>query len=134
MSSTYAPNSLDDPQFIPGENIGTGHGEPILMTPELPGENLRKFGDMIERTFESAPSEMALLFIFAVTVTVALVAVGLLAVMSTIRVQKMIGDRGKNDTELIAAYLARNKVANDQIGDYEDDQLSQDSPLTVPPQ
>ena len=118
MSSTYAPNSLDDPQFIPGENIGTGHGGPILMTPELPGENLRKFGDMMEHTFESAP-EMALLFIFAVTVTVALVAVGLLAVMSTIRVQKMIGDRGKNDTELIAAYLARNKKAYGQIGEYE---------------
>ena len=68
MSSTYAPDTLDDPQFIPGENIGTGHGEPILMPPALPGETLwpgetlREFGELIGKTFETA-STIALLFL-----------------------------------------------------------------------
>ena len=44
--------------------------------------------------------------------TVILVIVALQAVMSTIRVQRMVGDIGRNDTELLAAYLARNKKAD----------------------
>ena len=125
MSSTYAPNTLDDPGFIPGENIKTGHGEPIMMPPALPGETLREFGKLIGQTFETAPT-IAVLFLLAIMMTVVLVAVGLTVVMSTIRIQKMIGDHGRNDTELIAAYLARNKKANEQTADYEDDQLAQD--------
>ena len=123
MSSTYAPNTLDDPGFIPGENIGTGHGEPNLMPPAPPGETLRDFGELIGQAFETAPT-IAVLFLVAIMMTVALVAFGLSAVMSTIRIQKMVGDQGRNDTELIAAYLARNKVAYDQIGDSEDESLS----------
>ena len=123
MSSTYAPDTLDDPQFIPGENIGTGHGEPNLMPPAPPGETLRDFGELIGQAFETAPT-IAVLFLVAIMMTVALVAFGLSAVMSTIRIQKMVGDQGRNDTELIAAYLARNKVAYDQIGDSEDESLS----------
>ena len=125
MSSTYAPDTLDDPQFIPGENIGTGHGEPNLMPPASPGETLRDFGELIGQAFETAPT-IAVLFLVAIMMTVALVAFGLSAVMSTIRIQKMIGDEGRNDTELIAAYLARNKKANEQTAYYEDDQLAQD--------
>ena len=125
MSSTYAPDTLDDPQFIPGENLGTGHGEPNLMPPAPPGETLRYFGELIGQAFETAPT-IAVLFLVAIMMTVALVAFGLSAVMSTIRIQKMIGDEGRNDTELIAAYLARNKKANEQTADYEDDQLAQD--------
>ena len=113
MSSPYASNSLDDPQFIPGENIGTGDGEPILMPPGLPGETLRIFWELIEQTFESTP-EIGLYFVIAVILTVTLVAVGLLAVMSTIRIQRMTGGHGRNETEEIAAYLARNKTAYDQ--------------------
>ena len=122
MSSTYAPNSLDDPQFIPGETIGTGHGEPVLISPEPPSEILKEFGELIEETFESGP-EMAFLMLVAVIITVALVAVGLLAVMSTIRIQKMTGGHGRDDKEVISAYLARNKVAYDQIDDSEDESL-----------
>ena len=120
MSSTYAPDTLDDPQFIPGENIGTGHGGPILKTPAPPGETLRVFWELIGQTFDSVPW-IGFLFLVAIMMTVALVAFGLSAVMSTIRMQKMIGDQGRNDTELIAAYLARNKKANEQTADYEDD-------------
>ena len=114
MSSEYTPNTLDDPQFIPGENIGTGHGEPVLKPPAPPGENLREFGELIGQTFDST-SEIALWFLIAVIMTVGLVAIVLTAVMSTIRIQKIIGDRGRSDTEMIAAYLARNKAANDDF-------------------
>ena len=40
-----------------------------------------------------------------------MLAIGLLAVMNTAGIQKKIGDRRKEDTELIARFLARNKVA-----------------------
>ena len=57
--------------------------------------------------------------------TVILVIVALQAVMSTIRVQRMVGDIGRNDTELLAAYLARNKKADkavdDEMANYPDD-------------
>ena len=60
--------------------------------------------------------------------TVILVIVALQAVMSTIRVQRMVGDIGRNDTELLAAYLARNKKADkavdDEMAHYPDDFVS----------
>ena len=95
---------LEDPNFIPG----TGHGE--LTPPILPGVTLGKFTVLIEETFKSSP-ETAGLLLLAVTATDTMVAIALLAVMNTVGVQKKIGDRRKEDKELIARYLARNKVA-----------------------
>ena len=113
--SSHIPNILDDPQFIPGENIGTGNGGPVLTPPTRPGEALTEFGELVSQTFDSGP-EIAVLFIVAIVCTVVLVIVALQAVMSTLRIQRMVGDNGRNDTQLLAAYLARNKRTED-LGD-----------------
>ena len=113
-SSTFTPNTLDDPQFIPGETIGTGNGEPVLAPPTRPGEALTEFGELVGQTFDSAP-EIAGLFLVAIVMTVVLVIVAIKAVMSTLRVQRIVGDIGRNDTELLAAYLARNKKADKAV-------------------
>ena len=68
-SSTFIPDSLEDPQFIPGENIGTGNGEPILAPPTRPREAPTEFGEVVRQTFDSAP-EIAVLFIVAEIYTV----------------------------------------------------------------
>ena len=116
MSSTFVPDSLEDPQFVPGENIGTGNGEPVLASPTRPGEALTEFGELVGETFNSAPV-IAGLFLIAIVWTVILVIVALQAVMSTLRIQRMVGDIGRNDTELLAAYLARNKKADKAVDD-----------------
>ena len=46
-SSTFIPDSLEDPQFIPGENIGTGNGEPILAPATRPREAPTEFGEVV---------------------------------------------------------------------------------------
>ena len=112
-SSTFIPDSLEDPQFIPGENIGNGN--PVLAPPTRPGEVLTEFGELVSQTFDSGP-EIAVLFIVAIVCTVVLIIVALQAVMSTLRIQRMVGDIGRNDTQLLAAYLARNKRTED-LGD-----------------
>ena len=123
-SSTFIPDSLEDPQFIPGENIGIGNGEPVLAPPTRPGEALTEFGELVSQTFDSGP-EIAVLFIVAIVCTVVLVIVALQAVMSTLRIQRMVGDIGGNDTQLLAAYLARNKkvdnLVDDELANYPDD-------------
>ena len=119
-SSTFTPNTLDDPQFIPGENIGTGNGEPVLAPPTRPGEALTEFGELVGETFNSAP-EIAGLFLIAIVMTVILVIVALQAVMSTIRVQRMVGDIGRNDTELLARNKKADKAVDVEMGHYPDD-------------
>ena len=116
--SSHIPNILDDPQFIPGENIGTGNGEPVLTPPTrpgLPGEALTEFWELVGQTFLFGP-EIVGLFLVAIVWTVVLLIVALQAVMSTLRIQRMAEDIGRNDTELLAAYLARNKRTED-LGD-----------------
>ena len=109
--SSHIPNILDDPQFIPGENIGTGNGEPVLTPPTRPGDALTEFGELVGQTFFLGP-EIVGLFLVAVV----LLFVALQAVMSTLRIQRIAEDIGRNDTELLAAYLARNKRTED-LGD-----------------
>ena len=44
--------------------------------------------------------------------------------MSTLRIQRMVRDIGRNEKELLAAYLARNKKADnlvDESANYPDD-------------
>ena len=97
---------LGDPNFIPG----TGHGE--LTPPVLPEVTLRKYLQSIEDTFIQSSTETTILMLLAVTTTIGLLAIGLLAAMNTVGIHRMIaaGDRRKDDTVLIAAYLARNKM------------------------
>ena len=106
--SSYIPNILDDPQFIPGENIGTGNGEPVLTPPTCPGEALTEFGELDVLLWAFVG-----LFLVEIVWTVVLLIVALQAVMSTLRIQRMAGDIGRNDTELLAAYLAMNKRTED---------------------
>ena len=113
--SSHIPNILDDPQFIPGENIGTGNGEPILTPPTRPGAALTEFGELVGQTFFFGP-EIVGLFLVGIVWTVVLLIVALQAVMSALRIQRMAEDIGRNDTELLAAYLARNKRTED-LGD-----------------
>ena len=110
--SSYIPNILDDPQFIPGENIGTGNGEPVLTPPTCPGEALTEFGELDVLLWAFVG-----LFLVEIVWTVVLLIVALQAVMSTLRIQRMAGDIGRNDTELLAAYLARNKKADKAVDD-----------------
>ena len=92
-------------------NIGTGNGEPVLAPPTRPGEALTEFGELVGQTFFLGPEILGLFL-----VAVVLLIVALQAVMSAPRIQRMAGDIGRNDTELLAAYLARNKRTED-LGD-----------------
>ena len=109
-ATTYATNSLDDPNFIPGENMGTGHGEPKLTPPQLPAEILRTYAEQIKQIWETSVSTISALAFVTLLATLAVVATCFNAIEFTIRIQSMIEEH-RDDTEMIAAYLARNKTA-----------------------
>ena len=85
--SSHIPNILDDPQFIPGENIGTGNGEPVPTPPTRPVEALTEFGELVGQTFFLGPEILGLFL-----VAVVLLIVALQAVMSAPRIQRMAED------------------------------------------
>ena len=88
-----------------------GNGEPVLTPPTRPGEALTEFGELVVQMFFFGPEIVGL---FLVVVVLHIVA--LQAVMSALCIQRMAEDIGRNDTELLAAYLARNKRTED-LGD-----------------